>query len=214
MIRRFALILSTFLVASLILFVSISKTACVSYSFSDAVGLSATKQVLAFDQVKRKNIDYTLAYPGRILPDSPLWQVKALRDWLWFSVTFNVSRKAELALLFADKRLVGSATLFERKKYELAFSTLTKAEKYLEEAARISEENRKKGIDTSGFDSKLANASLKHREKMEEILLIAPEDVKPQIIKALSYSTQVYAKGRDALLSKGLPVPENPFNGN
>jgi hypothetical protein len=49
---------------------------------------------------------------------------------------------------------------------------------------------------------------------IEEILVIAPEDAKPNIIDLKSYSKNVYEKTREALYEKGMEVPENPFNGD
>ena len=75
-------------------------------------------------------------------------------------------------------------------------------------------ENRKKGADTKAFLTQLANASLKHREVINEILMIAPEDAKPEIIKTENYSRDVYKNSRNILYSLGMPAPENPFNGD
>jgi len=56
--------------------------------------------------------------------------LKAIRDKLWHVLTMDASKEAELSLLCSDKRLGMSKILFERGKPELAFSTLTKGEKY------------------------------------------------------------------------------------
>lgn len=188
------------------------RAASVNYAFYQPSASPATQNT-AKETAKVVEIDYLLAFPGRILPDHTLWPVKALRDKIWLAITINPTKKAELQLLFADKRLASSKTLFERGKPELAFSTLTKAEKYLEEAVRASEENTKKGIDNSEFLLRLINASLKHRQVIEEILLIAPEDARPGIIQVEDYAKKAFKSVRDILNSKGLAVPENPFNG-
>jgi hypothetical protein len=210
MIKRVFIILPTLLLAFGVLFISILRTASVRYEFSGVVnGAEAASSVLGADSI---NVKYTLAYPGRILPDHPLWPVKALRDRVWLLVTTNPSRKAELKLLFADKRIGMSKILFEKEKYGVAFSTLTKAEKYLEEACIEENINRDKGFDTAEFLKVLSVSSLKHRQVIEEILLIAPEDAKPKIIDTVWYSKSVYEKTMHALNEKGLDVPENPFD--
>ena len=159
-------------------------------------------------------IYYYFPYPGKILPDSPLWFLKALRDKIWLGITANIEKKAELNLLFADKRLISSRMLFERDKPELALTTLTKAEKYLEESANLEEESRKEGGDTSNLLLRLANASLKHTEVIYEILEIAPSDAKPEIIKTKNYSEKVSERCMQALQEKGMEAPKNPFNGD
>ncbi|HTK03261.1 MAG TPA: DUF5667 domain-containing protein [Alphaproteobacteria bacterium] len=153
------------------------------------------------------SIDYILPFPGKVLPDSPFWSLKALRDKLQYSFTFNKIKKAELALLFADKRLASSKTLFENKKPDIALATLTKAEKYLEIAA---------GEKTNPeFLVKLANASLKHRQIIEEeILPLAPEDAKPEIIRLEMYPKNTYKICSEVLISLGKPAPKDPFLGH
>lgn len=210
MFRRVVAILSAVVLAVAILVVSVLRAASVNYRFN----ASSSTVLGEGTEVTKININYEFPYPGRILPDHPLWPVKALRDKLWTILTINSSRRMELLLLFADKRIASSKVLFEREKPELAFSTLTKAEKYLEAAAKAEIEERKKGTDTKNFLTQLANASLKHREVINEILTIAPEDAKPEIIKVENYARDVYKNSRDVLNSLGLPVPENPFNGD
>jgi hypothetical protein len=210
MIKRVFIILPTLIFAFGILFASILRTASVKYEFSGIVnGAESIGDVLGADSI---NINYTLAYPGRILPDHPLWPIKALRDRVWLLITTNPSRKAELKLLFADKRIGMSKILFEKEKSGEAFSTLTKAEKYLEEACNEEKKNRDSGFDTAEFLKVLSVSSLKHRQVIEEILLIAPEDAKPKIIDTIQYPDSVYQKTMHALNEKGLDVPENPFD--
>lgn len=206
MYRRILIVASTLLFAFAILFISVLRTASVKYVFSQETEIQEGGQ-----ENKVAEVDYVLPYPGRISPDSPFWPIKAFRDRLWFLLTSNPGRKAELKLLFADKRIAMSKTLFEKDKSEIAFSTLTKAEKYLEEACAIEQENRQKGIDTSEFLTILSKASLKHRQVIEEILTIAPEDARPEISRVQDYSKETYNKARNALQEKGLPIVENPF---
>jgi len=190
-----------------ILFVSVFRTASIRYVFSQNSAPAPRPSVLG----ETVEIDYAFVYSGKILPDHPLWFLKALRDRVWLLVTTNPSRKAELKLLFADKRVVMSKKLFEKGKPALGVSTLTKAEKYLEEAMRQEAENRAKGFDTSEFLMKLAKASLKHRQTIDEILALAPEDAKPIIIKTQDYPKDVFSRTREALNETGLPTPENPY---
>lgn len=211
MFRRIVVVLATLTFALGILFTSVFRTASVRYVFSQASNQNSQEtqgEVLG----ENIEIDYYFRYPGRILPDHPLWFLKALRDKVWLLLTTSPSRKAELKLLFADKRVVSANILFERGKPELGVSTLTKAEKYLEEACNLEKENREKGLDTSEFLLTLAKASLKHRQTIDEILVLAPEDAKPIIIRTQDYPKEVYNQTRDALYEKGLPAPENPYD--
>jgi preprotein translocase subunit SecG len=208
MLQRITIISAVLIFAFGILFTSVLRSASVKYGFGDSKQGTFTN-VLGDEDV---NIDYTLPYPGKILPDSPLWRLKALRDRVWLLLTTNQSKKVELELLFADKRLGSSAMLFEKGKSELAYSTLTKAEKYLEEASQLEETVRKGGSDTSDINDSLSKAALKHYEVMQELFSGAPEEEKPGIVVLQNIPKSVFERARNALLEKGRTPVENPFD--
>jgi len=208
MLRKLLLIASALIFSLGILFTSILRTASVKYEFQEERGNYLDNKVLGANDIE---VDYQLAYPGKILPDHPLWPVKALRDRLWLMLTTNSSRRAELKLLFADKRIGSALLLFEKGNFEDGFSTLTKAEKYLEEAYALEEQVRSKGADTTELLKRLALASLKHYDLMQDIYFHAPEDARPKIIETYRYSKKVYEDSRNALLQEGEMAPENPF---
>lgn len=201
MLKRTAAILSTITFAFLILSVSILRSARVDYAFTgEVMNQYETLAVLG----EKTKIDYTLPYPGSILPDNSLWPLKAGRDRVWLGLTTNASRKSELFLLFANKRLSSAKILFEKNKPEIAFSTLSKAEKYLESASRV--------VEDTAFAEELAKASLKHKEVIDEIMFLAPEDAKPKVAELTRYPESVYKIARDFLRSKGKDAPESPFD--
>jgi len=207
MFKKILLVLGVFAFAFVILTVSILESSSISYSFTAPTTPSNS-------DVKITEVNYVLPYAGRVLPDSPFWKLKALRDKIWYFITPSPLRKAELALLFADKRLVSSRELLENGKADLAISTLTKGEKYLETAVNDEFVARKQGFDTSMFLSKLATSALKHREVIENLMPLIPEEGKPLIVKTEDYSKNAYKAARDALNSTGLPLPFNPFVGD
>lgn len=213
MLKRIAVVLSTVILAFIVLSVSVLRSSAIRPSMAF---FSATPKPKLIEDAQEKKIDilYVMPFPGRILPDSPFWPLKALRDRLWMLVTTNPMRKAELSLLFADKRLMSSYELFKLGKSQLALSTLTKAEKYLEEGSVLEKNERQGGLDTKSFLFTLATASLKHREVIEGMLNIVPDDIKPEVIKTEDYSRNVYKECRDALQSQGVSAPENPFSTN
>ncbi len=208
MIRKYLLGFTVFVLAFGILSVSVLESASVKYAFSSPTPKPSDG---SREQV---TVEYQLPYPGQVLPDNPFWSVKAGRDRLWYMISTNPSKKSELALLYADKRLVMSKVLFEKGKSDLAFSTLSKGEKYLELAVIEEKAARAKGMDTSTLLTKIGIASLKHREVIEEILKLAPEDAKPEIVKISDYSKNAFKESRDALNSKGIPTPISPFDGD
>lgn len=208
MLKKLLLVSGVFVFAFAILSISILQSTSISYSF--------TAQTSGFSVlgITSPEIDYQMPYEGRVLPDSPLWVLKAARDRLWYLITSSPLRKAELALLFSDKRLMSAKILLENKKPDIAISTLTKGEKYLEVAVAQESIARSQGYDTSTFLTRLAVASLKHRQVVESLMPLVPEDGKPLVIKMEDYSKNSYKAAKDVLNSKGLPLPINPFAGD
>ena len=213
MLVRFVAVLLTILTAFSVLTISVLRAASVDYDYSKSM---PKVEMLGIDSNKTKEIEieYYLPYPGKILQDNTFWFVKAIRDKIWLKLTFEPLRKMDLLLLLSDKRLAGSKVLVERQKAGIALSTLGKGEKYLEEAAMLEAKSRKDGVDTKSFLPKLATAALKHRQVIEELLVFAPEDLKPSIIKIEDYSKKVYKDAADAMNSLGMLGPKNPFDGN
>ena len=196
--NKIAGISTTILIAFAILLVSVLRSASPKFAYSPMVLSEKTAGS------KPMPIDYFLAYQGKILPDNPLWYLKVLRDKAWLAITFNDAKKADLNLLFADKRLNSSLELFKNNKPDLGLSTLTKSGKYLESAESVMGDDK-------DFYKKIATASLKHIEVIEnEILPLSPEDIKPEVIKARGYSEETYKRTRDHMLSVGLVPPEDP----
>ena len=210
---RFVLILLTVLFAFVVLFVSILRTASVIPRFSQPGPERIVTQIITPDNNELKDIEihYRLVFPGTVLPDSPIWSLKAIRDKIWLTLTTSPTRKAELYLLFADKRLGSAKLLFEKGNYEEGYKTLLKAEKYLELASSQEQKNRADNFDTSEFLLRLANASLMHRLVIEQLNLQAPEEIQPNIIVVRNYPIRVYEKSFSALSSLGIKPPKNPF---
>lgn len=211
MIKKTLIVVGTLTFAFLLLFISILRTASVRYDFSDKV-LAKENVPTKRDQRQDEVIGHYYPYPGSVLPDSMLWPLKAFRDRLWLIVTTDDGKEAELYLLFADKRIAASKVLFERGDSEIGYTTLTKAEKYLELAVEKARDNTQNGMQTADFLQRLARASLKHYQTMEEILVIAPEDARPQIIYTQNYAKDAYESVKVLLMEKNVDPPPNPFS--
>lgn len=189
-----------------VLFISVLRSAEIRYQFNPGLMPKGPQNIGDLSQ-----IEYNFPYPGGVLPGSPFWQVKILRDKLWYLITTDSGKKSDLLLLFADKRLNTSLLLFEKGMPELGVTTLLKAEQYLVEASEREQLNRARGADTSEFLKRISVASLKHYETVQVILRLAPEDARPVIEKSETYSIQVYEESRDAMNELGINPPINPF---
>lgn len=204
MFQRFILVFALLVFAGGVLVTSILRTASPSFAFSQV------SKTTPSPTAKAESVDYYLAYPG-ILPDHFLWPTKAARDKIWLFLTTDPAKKSELLLLFADKRLGASRALAEGGKSELAVVSAKEAEKYLEEAVKYEEIARNKGADVNQLLDRLALATLKHREVLEEVYKSAPESARPAIVEALAYPKKLFdqLKGTFRYLKK--EMPKSPF---
>lgn len=112
---------------------------------------------------------YYLPYPG-ILPDSPWYKLKAVRDQVSLWLVFNDVKKADRELTYANKRIGAAKFLFEKGSNGLAVSTATKAEKYLEKAFVRVDKLTKDGKDAKSLLLEMKKAVVKHREILEELV--------------------------------------------
>lgn len=122
----------------------------------------------------QEKVFYNLPYPG-ILPDHPLYTIKAIRDKLMDILTRDYIKKANLYLLFSDKRINMAIMLSKKGKNKLAVTTFAKGEKYFLKIPDLLLTSKKQGVGPSSElieTVKISNA--KHREIANELLKIAP----------------------------------------
>lgn len=135
----------------------------------------ATEEVMEKDVMEKEEtasppakIEYTLAYPG-ILPDNPLYFLKAIRDRLVSFLINDPLKRAEFNLLTSDKRIAAARLLADRGKDDLAISTLSKSNNYLHSAISSINDAARAG---KKYDTVLHNLKLavkKHEEVILEI---------------------------------------------
>lgn len=122
------------------------------------------------------DVQYDLPYPG-ILPDSPLYFLKALRDNIIGFFISDPVKKADYELLMADKRLVSAKALFDEGKTDLAFTTLSKSGNYFDQAIQEAATAKQQGENVGPTISRLILAAQKH----QEIILQTEQNTKGQI---------------------------------
>jgi hypothetical protein len=114
-------------------------------------------------------INYELPYPG-ILPGSPLYSFKLLRDRITDIFTSNPLKKSNFYLLQADKRLAASLLLYKEGNTKLAGETLTRGVNYLEKSYDKMLEVKKINEDVSDIHLKLQNSSEKQLQEIEKLM--------------------------------------------
>jgi hypothetical protein len=154
------------------------------------IGSTVNWQPQAMAQTENKVL-YDLPYPG-ILPDHPLYFIKAIRDRAMELSTRDQMSKAQLLLLFADKRLSMALQLERNGKHKLALSTLSKAEKYLLRTAEILPQAKKQGsAPYVGFVNKIKLSSQKHSEIINTLAKEIPQGEEAEIQNIRSILQQV-----------------------
>lgn len=113
-------------------------------------------------------MEYQLPYPG-LLPDSPLYFIKTLRDRIIDFLVADPLKKAELDLLQADKRLAAGVALIEKGNGALSESTIAKGENYFEEAITKVKEAKKQGTNVTPMITKLTLAAQTHQDTLKKL---------------------------------------------
>lgn len=177
MIKRFLIISSLFLITVF------------SFSFK-----TINAQEL---KIEGKTVIYNLPYSG-ILPDNPLYPIKIVRDRLLEFLTRDYYKKAQVYLLFSDKRVSMSIGLADKGKWSMATSTLTKAEIYTQKVIDLAITSRKQGVTfPQEFIDKVRQSNEKHLEVIENLLKDAPQ----QEQQNLQESIKINKKNRDRISS-------------
>lgn len=115
-----------------------------------------------------KKVRYELPYPG-ILPDSPLYFLKAARDRVISLLISDPLKKAEFNLLQADKRVNSGVYLVNKNKDELGISTISKGINYFDEALERLSVAGDEGSDIKPLSERMYAASQKYEEVIDEI---------------------------------------------
>lgn len=115
-------------------------------------------------------VDYTLPYPG-LLPDSPLYVLKVLRDRIVGFLIADPLKKAQFDILEADKRLVSSWSLLKKspKESALIVTTLSKGENYVADAMTQIQLAKKQGLVVTDVVRQLKLSNAKHLEVVDEM---------------------------------------------
>src|SRR3989344_5316230 len=130
-----------------------------------------------------KPIDYALPYPG-LLPDNPLYVLKAIRDRIVEILISDPIKKANFELLMADKRLNEGVLLFNKgeKNYALGETAISKGENYFEKGIDELEKAKRQGMDTISTSQRFHLASLKHREIIKSLINKSRGDIKQRLL--------------------------------
>lgn len=154
--------LRSFMASSTALVFAIAIVVMSLMSVADPIRVYPSENIVAKEE-------YFLPYPG-ILPDNILYRFKVARDQIQVWMTRSGEDKANLALSLADKRLGAAIALLDGNKGDLAVSTLTKGEKYLQQSVDEVVAMQKQGKDVKSLLLTLTKACAKHIEVEKAML--------------------------------------------
>lgn len=127
--------------------------------------------------------DYVMPYPG-LLPDSPLYIFKAIRDKVISIMIGDSLKKAQFDLLQSDKRIGASVILFEKGNKEqqiLAISTVSKGQNYYEDAIQKLEEAKKQGAGVENTVTLMKRASIQYVYQLKKVKKKVSKPIAAQI---------------------------------
>jgi hypothetical protein len=130
-------------------------------------------------------VHYDLAFPG-ILPDSPIYKLKVLREIIEEMLINEPSKKIEFYLLQADKGILSSAILIDKNEIKLAQETLLKGENNF--TLLTGQFGKITSRPSPEFFRKLETASLKHQEVIISLMDRISKQDKKVFEDVLSFS--------------------------
>lgn len=143
------------------------------------------------DQVSNENatssskIKYDLAFPGT-LPDNPLYKLKTLRDRLTLFLISDPKKRMDFYLLQADKGILATAMLLDKRETKIANETALKAEHNM--TLLVSEFYTLTKRPEDAFFAKIKNASLKHQEVLQDSMKKLPESDRKTLQTVFNFS--------------------------
>ena len=143
-------------------------------------------------------VQYELPYPG-LLPDHPLYLLKAVRDNSLVFITRDNVNKARLQLEKSDKRIRAAEMLATAGKNTLTISTLSKGEKHFQQAIESLVNAKTQGeTPTDETISLMKRSNEKHLDVINHILINFPQGDQEQLQLILALN-QENAKNLRAL---------------
>lgn len=134
-------------------------------------------------------IKYDLAYPG-ILPDSPLYKIKVLRDKLIGFMISDPQKKIGFYLLQTDKGILATAILIDKNEIKLAGTTALKAENnYTLLVGQLYRLPKNPAVEAD-IIKRLKLASSKHQEVLSSLIERVPASERKVFENVLLFSKE------------------------
>jgi len=144
--------------------------------------------------LNQDKVEYNLPYPG-ILPDHPFFFIKEIRDKVLEWTTRDSLKKAELYLLFSDKRVAMAMVLAKNGKDKHAVTAFMQGEQYFSKIPPLLEISRKQGVSASSdFVQRIKLSNAKHKEIGGGFLKDLPQGQNNTVNRALDLNQEIKRK--------------------
>ena len=141
--------------------------------------------------LQNAKVVYNLPYPG-LLPDNPVYFLKASRDKLVEFFTRDNVKKARLYLNYSDKRISMAIKLADKGEHKLSLTTVSKAEKYFIKIPDLLKESKKQGAaPPQELILQLKQSNLKHKEIIDTMLKDFPQGEKESFDQIIKMNLQI-----------------------
>lgn len=138
-----------------------------------------------------EKVPYEMPYPG-LLPDHPLYPLKAARDRILDYSTRDSIKKAQLYLLFSDKRIVMAQQLSKKGKVKPAISVLSKGEKYFLKIPDLLKAAKQQGrTPPPELVQQVRQSNKKHQEIMAILQRDLPEGNLEELKQVITLNQQI-----------------------
>jgi len=142
-------------------------------------------------ETPQEKVVYNLPYPG-ISSDHPLYFIKIVRDRITEFLTRDQVKKAQLYLLYSDKRAAMAMNLAQKGKNKPAIEAMSKAEKYFLKIAPLLRTAKKQGGSApSSFVETLKLSNAKHKELISELLKTLPQGLNESLMQIQVINDQI-----------------------
>lgn len=112
-----------------------------------------------------ENVEYTLPYPG-MLPDNPLYNLKAMRDRVIEFLISTPIKKSEFYLLSSDKRVNTGYYLILKNKDDMGVLYISKSNNYMSMAITEGYNAKENGRDIL---QKIKTSIKKHKQLITDV---------------------------------------------
>lgn len=148
-----------------------------------ALGITVSTQAVAWAQEAQESQvagqEYTLPYSG-LLPDSPLYPFKKMRDSVWVFFTRDSLKKAELLLLHSDKKIAMAQVLADKGNWNKALEIAQDSEEDVAKMITAIQMAKRIGYAPQpDLLSKMRKSSTKHGTMLKDFMKKSDPAYKP-----------------------------------